>query len=206
MARCIAQNRVSLISSRALAVQGAQGGRSKRMTDQSKAKEHKAFTIRSIAATSNMTSAHCLLRYQEWPARQRMCARRRLDRVLKRDHRQRLSAWRKLLEGTWQTSSGVVTLATVSHRHRKILEWRSQRDGKMYSRHMRIRKKVGKDGKKWRQFALAGGSDKRVQLWLVNTTTSTDNKIIWRAYSSSFCKINGVVDKVYVRVNNKENI
>ena len=71
---------------------------------------------------------------------------------------------------------------------------------------MRIRKKVGKDGKKWRQFALAGGSDKRVQLWLVNTTTSTDNKIIWRAYSSSFCKINGVVDKVYVRVNNKENI
>ena len=176
-----------------------------RMTDRAKARQYKAVTIREIASATNMTSAHCLLRYQEWPRRERMCDRRMLDRVLKTEARKRLSAWRKLLEGTWRTSSGLITLTTRIHRQRKILEWQSQRDGQIHKRYMRIRKKVGKEGKTWRQFALAGGSDKRVQLWLVNTTTSTDNNIIWRAYNSCFGKIEGVADKVYTRVKNVNN-
>lgn len=88
--------------------------------DKSAAKHHKMKTIRQIAGSNNMTTQECLLRYNKWPKRQRLCDRRKLDRVLASDARTRLSAWRKLLQGDWMTSKGLVTLVTVVKKKRKV--------------------------------------------------------------------------------------
>ena len=147
-----------------------------------------------------MTSAECLLQYRQWPRRQRMCDCRKLDRVIGEDPRKRLSAWRKLLEGQWQTPNGLVTMTTVTQNDRKVLEWRSLYNGKMVNRLLRIRTNTDKDGTKREQFSLAGGSDDRVQLWLVHTGSSTDDKIVWRGYNSSFCRLKNKPDIEYLRV------
>ena len=103
------------------------------------------------------------------------------------------------------TAKGVVTLQTVVKHQRKTLQWQSMQTGRVVKRMMRVRSKTVSSGEIWEQFVLAGGSVERVRLWVVNTTTSTDHRIVWRAYNSSFCKLVDVDDITYVRVRNNEN-
>ena len=149
-----------------------------------------------------MTTTECMLQFKQWPRRQRQCNRRKLDRLLNVQRRRRLSAWRKFLVGQWQTGpdNEVVNLVSAEHNGRKSLEWRAKREGKMVRRFLRIRIKHDNNGKKWEQFALAGGSDKRVQLWMVSIQESTDNVVIWKAHNSSYYKLKDVQDIVYTRV------
>ena len=164
------------------------------------ARQHKVRTLREIAGAMNMTSSECALQYKQWPRRQRMCDRRKLDRVLQKSPRKRLSAWIKLLQGQWMTKNGSVTLSTVQRKGHKVLQWRSVRNGKLVTRLLRVRSKTDKKGMSHKQYVLAGGSDERVQLWLVNTTKSTDNDVVWRAYTSSFTKLTPVQEIVYHRM------
>ena len=174
------------------------------MKDPGKRRQHKLQQINRIGCAFNMTTDHCMLRYNKWPSRQRKCERRVLDRVLNKVFTKRLSAWRHLLEGTWRTSEGLVSLTTVISNKRKLLQWHSIDSGA--KRLLRVRRKKGTNGELWEQFVLAGGSSDRVVLWLVNTTASTDNKIIWRAHDSSFCKLDESKDIVYTRVRIHNNI
>merc|ERR1712147_141140 len=64
-------------------------------------REHKVHRLRQIAGSANMTTAEAILQYKQWPKRQSMCDRRRLDRVLNTCANKKLSAWRKFLRGKW---------------------------------------------------------------------------------------------------------
>ena len=113
-----------------------------------------------------------------------------------------ISAWRKFLAGQWQTGSDedLVNLVPVEHDDRKLLEWRAKRDGRMVRRLLRVRNKYDSNGEKWEQFVLAGGSSKRVQLWMISVQDSTDDVVIWKAHNSSYRKLKDVPDIVYTRV------
>ena len=163
-------------------------------------KERKLHRIRTIAGSVDLTTSECLYQYKMWPNRQRACARRLIDRVLCKTPTKQLSAWRKLLRGKWMTAKGIVELREVNHKGHKLLQWCCMRDGIQLQRLLRVRKKTHKDGVSSRQFALAGGSDSRVQMWLVNATTSTDDVIVWRAHTSSFCKLVPVQEIEYTRI------
>ena len=122
----------------------------------------------------------------------------RLDRVLsiKRSSK-RLSAWRKLLQGQWRTSyRETVTLTTVTRKLMKVLMWSAKRDDKIVSRVMRV--KCDNSGQA--EYVLAGGAEDKVQLWRINTNSSCDHLIVWRAYNSSFCKLDSMKEITYSRV------
>ena len=68
-----------------------------RIEDVGQAKKHKSTRIRLIAGNNNVTSAECVLQYDQWPRRQRACDRRILDRVVSAPRKFKLSLWRKFL-------------------------------------------------------------------------------------------------------------
>ena len=94
------------------------------------------------------------------------------------------------------SSQGMVTLKTITHKNKKMLMWRAKVDGKLVPRVMRV--KCENQGQA--EYVLAGGSEDKVQLWRVNTNSSCDHVIVWRAYNSSFCKLNSVTEITYKRV------
>ena len=67
--------------------------------------------------------------------------------------------------------------------------------------HTQVRKwKTSNTDKTKDEFVIAGGSHARVLLWRVNTTKSTDNAIVWRAYDSSYCSITPLKEMIYHRI------
>ena len=104
-------------------------------------RQHRTKGIRAIAGAFNLTSAECAMKYKQWSKRQRMCDRRKLDRVINKDSQKRLSTWRKLLQGDWNTENGQVTFVIRTIKGRKELEWRSVREGKVIKRQLRVRRK-----------------------------------------------------------------